>query len=40
MSEKLKNGIKIVVGHLILALLIKIIFYTFWSIIQEPLGLL
>ena len=40
MSDKLKNGIKMLVGQVVLELLIKTCKILFWSIAREPLGLL
>ena len=40
LSKELKNSIKILVGQGVLELMIKTIFWLFWSVTQEPLGLL
>ena len=40
MSEKLKAGTKILVGHMVLELLIETCKLLFWLITKEPLGLL
>ena len=40
LNEILEKGIRILVGQVVLELLIKTIFCTFWSITHETLGLL
>ena len=40
LSKELKNGIEILVGQTVFKLWIKIFKILFWSVTQEPLGVL